>query len=86
MPGEHSHHVPQGYVQLAGSERRHRAVARRTGHADPEETFTVPVRVRRRPGAPVVPDHAHWMATPPGRRKSIPRGRLQVAHLKEEMG
>lgn len=37
MSGQHSHHVPQGYVQLAGSERRHLPGARRTGHADPEE-------------------------------------------------
>src|ERR1700733_14081497 len=63
--------LPAGYVRLEGSERRPLPGARRIGAANPDETFTVTVRVRRRPGAPPVPDHAHWMSTPPGRRKFI---------------
>ena len=63
--------VPPGYVRLEGSERRPPPGARRAGPADPKETFTVTVRVRRRPGAPLAPDHAHWMATPPGRRTFV---------------
>jgi Pro-kumamolisin, activation domain len=71
MPRQRAQHVPAGYVELAGSERRPLPGARRTGPADPNEMFTVTVRVRRRPGAPAAPDHAHWIATPPGRRNFI---------------
>lgn len=63
--------IPPGYVRLEGSERRPVPGSHRTGPANPDETFTVTVRVRRRPGAPPVPDHAHWMATPPGRRRFV---------------
>jgi hypothetical protein len=63
--------TPPGYVRLEGSQRRPLPGARRVGPADPDETFTVTVRVRRRPGAPAVPDHGHWMNTPPGRRNFI---------------
>ena len=71
MPRQHAQQVPPGYMQLAGSERRPPPSARRAAPTDPKETFTVTVRVRRRSGAPAAPDHAHWMATPPGRRNFI---------------
>ena len=63
--------VPAGYRRLEGSERRPAHGAERLGPADPEEAFSVTVRVRRRRDAPPVPDHAHWMATPPLQRKFV---------------
>src|SRR5271170_1715666 len=62
---------PAGYVPLKGSERRPRPGAQLVGPADPNERFRVIVRIRRRSGAPSLPDHDYWMATPPGRRKFL---------------
>ena len=63
--------VPADYRRLPGSERRPAEGTKLLGPADPAEEFSVTVRVRRRPGAPPLPDHEHWMATPPGRRTFI---------------
>ncbi|HKD06654.1 MAG TPA: S53 family peptidase [Bryobacteraceae bacterium] len=63
--------IPANYRALDGSERRPAEGARLLGPADPNEEFSVTVRVRRRPDAPPRPDHAHWMATPPGKRTFI---------------
>lgn len=62
---------PAGYVPLQGSERRPRPGSRLIGPADPNERFRVIVRIRRRPGAPPLPDHDYWMATPSGRRRFL---------------
>ena len=59
------------YVRLKGSEHKRAKGAQLAGPADPEENITVTLRVRRRPDAPPVPDHAHWVATPPGRRRFL---------------
>ena len=48
--------VPSGYVALAGSNRTARPGARLVAPASPAEELTVSVRVRRRPGAPPLPD------------------------------
>ncbi len=71
---------PEGYVRLAGSERRPRPGARLLGPADPGATLTVTVRVRRRPGSPPLPGHAHWMATPPGKRKFLTTEQLTATY------
>jgi hypothetical protein len=63
--------APPGYTTLEGSERHPAPDAKRLGPADPAEEFSVTVRVRRRPDAPPLPDHAHWIATPPLQRKFI---------------
>jgi hypothetical protein len=63
--------VPAGYRRLEGSERRPAHGADLLGPADPAETLSVTVRVRRRRDAPPLPDHAHWMATPPLKRKFV---------------
>jgi hypothetical protein len=39
--------------------------ARLVGKADPNEPVQVTIGVRRKPGAPPLPDHDHWMRTPP---------------------
>lgn len=63
--------VPANYRPLEGSLKRAAADARLLGPADAAERLSVTARVRRRPDAPPLPDHAHWMATPPGRRKYL---------------
>jgi Pro-kumamolisin, activation domain len=50
--------VPEGYRELPGSRRTARAGARRIGDADPAEPAAVTITLRRRPGAPPLPDPA----------------------------
>jgi hypothetical protein len=64
-------HVPVGYRRLEGSERRPTHGAEFLGPADPAEMLSVTVRIRRRRDARPLPDHAHWMATPPLKRKFV---------------
>jgi kumamolisin len=47
---------PKGPMLLKKSARRPRHGAHKIGPSDPKETLTVTVRVRRRPGAPPLPD------------------------------
>lgn len=58
-----------GYRQLDNSLRPPRRGARITGPVDPNETVVLSIVVRRKPGAPALPDHQYWMSVPPGRRK-----------------
>jgi hypothetical protein len=62
---------PKGYHRLEGSERRPAPGAKRLGPAAADEKLTVILRLRRPPGAPPLPDHEHWAATPPGRRRFL---------------
>jgi kumamolisin len=55
--------IPADYHPLKGSERTVRTGAKRTGSADPNETFSVSVHVRRRPDAPALPDWAFGTVT-----------------------
>jgi kumamolisin len=48
--------IPKGYQSLEKSQRRPRVGASRVGAADPKEKLSVTIRVRRRPGAPALPD------------------------------
>jgi subtilase family serine protease len=68
MPDNHSN-----YRVLEHSYRRPRAGARRTGATNPNELFTVSVRVRRAPGAAALPDLADLAATPQGQRQYLSR-------------
>jgi hypothetical protein len=63
--------APHDSVRLEGSERRPVAGAQFLGPAGPNETFRVIISVRRKPGAPPLPDLAHWKATPPGQRELL---------------
>jgi len=65
--------IPSNYRALVGSERKARSGAIRTGAADPNEIFTVSVRVRRRTDAPPLPDLANLAATPIGERHYLSR-------------
>ena len=65
--------IPANYRRLEGSQRLPARGARRVGPADPAEALSVTIRVRRQPGAPPLPDHDAWAATPPGQRKFMSR-------------
>jgi kumamolisin len=65
-----------GQRQLENSERPPARGARLRGPADANETVRIVFVVRRRPGAPPLPDQAYWMATPPGRRKFLSRAQF----------
>src|ERR1035438_10404222 len=47
---------PAGYQRLEGSDRSPMPEATRAGPADPDERASVSVCLRRRPGAPALPD------------------------------
>lgn len=61
--------IPAGYQRLRGSQRTTAAGARRVGPSDPNEEFTVSVRVRRRPGSRPLPSLEDWTANPRGPRR-----------------
>jgi kumamolisin len=65
--------VPKGHRRIEGSERQPALGARRVRPADPNEHLSVSVHLRRPPGAPRLPDLAHWAATPLGRRRFLTR-------------
>ena len=70
---ETSPQKPASYRVLEHSYRRPRAGARRTRATDPNEVFTVSVRVRRAPNAGPLPDIADLAATPQGHRQYLSR-------------
>src|SRR5208337_4676496 len=64
--------IPDNYEQLKGSERRPSAKAKLLGPAAAEETLSVTIVLRRRPGGPSVPSHEYFAKTPPSRRRRMP--------------
>ena len=65
--------VPATHRALEASQRKPRAGAKRTAAADPNEVFTVSIRVRRRADAPALPDTANLAATPHGEKQYLSR-------------
>ena len=65
--------TPANYRSLELSYRKPRPGAIRAASVDPNEVFTVSVRVRRRTDAPPLPDLADLAATPHGHRKYLAR-------------
>jgi hypothetical protein len=63
--------APEERRALAKSEMPPLPKAHLIGEAHAHEMVQVTVSVRRKPGAPPLPDHKHWMRTPPGRRKFL---------------
>ncbi len=53
---------PVGYVRIEGTNRSPVPEARRVGPADPDERLLVSVRLRRRSGAPALPDPSQAVA------------------------
>jgi kumamolisin len=72
--------IPAGYQRLEGSERRVRRGARLLGPAGGDEKLSVSIRVRRKPGAPPLPDQEYWVKTPPGKRKFISRAEFAESY------
>ena len=68
--------MPPQYRLLEGSERQIAPRARLIGPADPNETLPVSIYVRPHADAPALPDHDHWMATPPAQRSFLSRADL----------
>ncbi len=52
---EHGSGIPEGYQTLTGSERRPSPGAKLLGPADPKESFSVTIVLRRRPDGPPIP-------------------------------
>lgn len=65
--------IPTHYRALESSERKPRRNAKRIGPADPNEVFTVSVRVRRRSDAPSLPNPVELAGTPRGERQYLSR-------------
>ena len=61
--------IPDGYVRLAGSERRASSKAKLAGQVDENERFKVTISLRRRKDGPPMPDFEYFMKTPPKLRK-----------------
>ena len=72
--------IPGNYRQIEGSGLRPAYGSRLAGPAEPSETVVMAVSVRERPGAPPLPDHAYWMATPPGKRKFLSSHEFEAQH------
>ena len=53
---------------------------RLVGKADPNEPVQVTIGVRRKPGAPPLPDHDHWMRTPPRDRTFLSPEEFTARH------
>lgn len=68
------------HVIVAGTERPAPSDARRIGPADASEHLTVSVEVRRRPGAPALPDLAVLGAQRPRERRRIDRAEVAEAY------
>jgi len=72
--------IPEGYQRIEGSERRIAPGARLIGPADPNETVSVTIIVRRRPDGSPMPEMDYWTKTPPGQRKFLSHEEFAVRH------
>ena len=63
--------IPKDYQRLENSTRHIVPKAKRIGPVDPNEVISITMIVRRRPGAPPLPDQEHWATTPPGERRYV---------------
>src|SRR5215469_16571971 len=77
---EETMNIPEGYQRIEGSERRIAPGARLIGPADPNETVSITIIVRRRPDGPPMPDMDYWAKTPPGQRKFLSHEEFAVRH------
>src|SRR3974390_102389 len=63
--------IPKGYQRLENSKRHIRPNAKRVRAADANQIISVTITVRRRAGAPPLPEQEHWEASPPGKRSYL---------------
>jgi len=64
--------IPENYQPLAGSESRPSPKARFLGSADPTETFSITIVLRRRLDGPPMPDPSAVAHIPPSQRRRLP--------------
>ena len=63
--------IPEGYVQLKGSERRTPPTAKVVGEVDSKESFTVTIVLRRRKDGSTLPGFDYFAKTPPRHRRRL---------------
>ena len=63
--------LPADYQRFEASDRRRGQHSNLIGPADPKETVTFTIMVRRRPDGPSMPDFDYWQRTPPGQRQFL---------------
>ena len=72
--------IPADYRRLEGSELKPAHGASAIGPAEPCEMVKLAVCLRQQPGGPPLPDHAHWMATAPGKRRFLTSEEFAALH------
>ena len=72
--------IPAGYARLEKSERRAVSNATLVGPANADEAMSVSVRIRRRPGAPPLPDMDHWASVPVQNRQYLSRDEFAATY------
>jgi hypothetical protein len=63
--------TPETYQPLKGSERPPSKTAKLLGPADPQETFSVTIVLRRRPDGPAIPSFDYFAKTPLSQRRRM---------------
>jgi hypothetical protein len=72
--------VQKGFVAISGSKRKPARGAIRTGDADRKESFSVTIRVRRRPDGPPMPSLDELGKIPLNQRKFLSREEFAARH------
>ena len=72
--------APHGYQRLKGSARRRSPSVEFLGVADPRETFTVTIVLRRRPDGAPIPNHDFFLNTPPHHRQRMPESEFAALY------
>ena len=72
--------VPSGYRPIPGSERVPLRNARRIRPAEPHETLSVSIHLRRRSDGPPMPSLDHWAKTPLGQRNYVTRAQFAARY------
>lgn len=63
--------IPANYRRLEGSELQPARDAHRVGPVGHDESITITLCVRQRPGTPPLSEHGYWMATPSAKRRFL---------------
>ncbi len=72
--------IPEGYVQLKGSERKLPRKVKVAGEVDGQEKFPVTIVLRRRTDGPAFPDVDYFTKTPPRRRARLSHDEFTEAY------
>jgi len=63
--------IPNDYHRLENTLREPSGATKRLGPVDPHMVLPITITVRRRAGAPSLPDQEYWASMPPGERKYL---------------